>query len=133
VIGLSKGFWKKSSDINVEEIQELLIAEKSNFKDQYEKYEKELKQLEEENTKIKKEIKILEKEMDEYRELKEKIQVTLYNSHRDSCKEVYDTGKKFDDMVQYKTRIIKIQQSKNIEIKSSINTLLIKIKSILSE
>lgn len=133
MIVLSIGFWKKSSNINVEGIQDLLIAEKNNFKDQYEKYEKELKKLEEENSKIKKEIAILDKEMDEYKKLKEKIQVTLYNSHMDSCKEVYDTGRKFDDMVQYKTKIIKIQQSKNIEIKSSINKLLIKIKSILSE
>lgn len=133
---LRNSFWKKTNEVDVEEvkkIEKLLIEEKNRFEIEFEKYEREVSVLVEENKDIKEEIDKLEKELFQYKKLKEDVKSTLYKAHIDSCTEVYDTGKKFDDMVRYKTRIIKIQQSKNQEIKASINKLILKIKSILSE
>jgi len=126
-------FGKKTTGVSTEKLDKLIIKEKNSFHEEYGKYETEFQILSEENIKLKKEIEFLEKEMRKYNYMKENIQDTLYKSHMESCKEVYDTGKKFDDMVQYKTRIIKKQQNKNQDIKNSIDMLLKKLKSILVE
>jgi len=133
VINLRKIFSKKDNSIPSEELEKLITEENNAFKEEYEKCESEFQVLNEENLRLKKEIELLEKEINKYKNIKENIQNTLYKSHIESCKEVYDTGKKFDDMVQYKTGIIKKQQEKNYAIKNSIDMLLKKIKSILIE
>lgn len=107
--------------------------EKGRFKTEYAKYERELESLTNKNQRIKKEITELEAQMVDYKKTRKEIERRLYTAHIEASKKVYKTGKKFDEMVEYKTKIIEKQQSKNVQIKGSINKLIEKIQAIINE
>ena len=130
---MGTNFKKNPMGYNYKDVEEQFTNEKNRFKKDYSKYESELGSLVNKNQKLKKEIDSIEVQMADYKKIRKDIESKLYSAHIDACKKVYNTGKKFDDMVEYKAKIIEKQQNKNSQIKASINKLIEKIQSIIKE
>jgi uncharacterized sodium:solute symporter family permease YidK len=75
----------------------------------------------------------LELKMKSYKEFKEKLAETLYGSFVESFNKVYNSEKMLNEMIEYKTQILKKQEKKESEIKLSINKLLKEVDCILDE
>lgn len=106
---------------------------KEEFLQRYSNYESELKTLTQENDKLKEEVEALEIQMKEYKELRKKIEDILYKSYIDACTRTYETGRRLEEMMEYKMGIIRNQHHKNEEIKILINKLMKKVSSVIEE
>lgn len=115
------------------DVKRHIDLKKEEFLQKYSNYESELKTLTQENAKLKEEVEALEIQMKEYKELRKKIEDTLYKSFIDACTRTYETGRRFEEMMEYKMGIIQNQHHKNEEIKILINKLMEKISSVVEE
>jgi predicted nucleic acid-binding Zn-ribbon protein len=116
----------KPSDVRSKIHQENMTLEKENMK-----HSRELSKLIEENKSLKEELQNLKASMASYKELRSKLEGKLYNTHMDSCRIVYDAHKKYEEMIKGKIELMQVQESKNLEVKSSINKLLNEIHLFL--
>jgi hypothetical protein len=108
-----------------------LDFQKSEFEKLKNECDNELKSLIEENNRLKLEADRAQTESEKQLTISEKIKELLYAAHINACNSVYETGAKFEEMIQYKSNIVRNQQNKNVEIKTSINRLLEHLQRIV--
>lgn len=91
------------------------------------------KTLNEENLRLKKEMQVINEKMRDYKELRGKLTEMLYESHMNAITPIYNSQKKIDEMLEYKSNIAKKLENKNEEINNAINNLILNIKSIMND
>lgn len=93
-------------------------------------YENEKNSLLDINDRLKKEIAAAESEMRNFRDIQSQLEKSLYSGFMEACQKVYDTEKLFDESINSKAQVLKLQQEINDRIKSLTGGLLEQIKLI---
>lgn len=126
--------WTKSfRGLNPKDVEKLIASTEKQFQEELNKLNTESSNLMKERESLKNEIGYLEEQMSGYNQLRKAVEETLYNAHIKASMEVYEKSKRFDDMIAYKTKIIRTQQNKNADIKSLITKLLDNVNNIVKE
>lgn len=130
---MSRKFKRSFIGYKQKDVIEEFEIQKADFDKLNSDYDEEILQLNNEINQLRQEIEKLQLDMTQRSEKKKKVQDILYNAHLDACMEIHEIEKKFEEMIQYKTNIIKNQQKKNLEIKVSINKLMKKLQWIIMD
>lgn len=127
-------FYKKTLiGYKPKEVEKRIYFLNSSFEKEWNEYNKELVELLGENKKLKQEVEQLEAQMHSYKDMRKQLEEKLYRAHLSACCGVHETGGRFDDMLLYKVDVIKNQQKKSLEIKSSITRLLEQLREIVED
>jgi hypothetical protein len=130
---MKKKFKESFIGYKLSDVKMRILTLEKDFELKNSECDKELLALSEENNQIRLEISKLEAQIAPYSNLSCEIKETLYKAHIDACSSIFETEKKFDAMLAYKTDILKMQQAKNSEIKASITNLLEELRRIIYE
>lgn len=128
---MSSEFNKAFIGYRRKDVMEELALQKAEFEKLKNECDNELKSLIEENNRLKLETDRAQTESEKQLSISERIKELLYSAHVNACNNVYETGAKFEEMIQYKSSIVRNQQSKNVEIRTSINRLLEHLQRIV--
>lgn len=125
-------FSKAMFGYNKKKVSEILDNMNDEFDLLIKEYEVKENELKKENMKLLNELKALNDEMKDADYLNDKLSEILYNSHIKAITPIYNEEKKFDEMVVYKSELIRGLQEKNEKINSDIKGLISKINELIN-
>jgi cell division initiation protein len=130
---MEKEFKKVFFGYDIEEVDKRLLDLEQEYEKIYEDYQQELTRLKNQKVDFESEITRLKSEMVEYNDFNEKLSSILTDSYFKSSEVVFNTKAKLDEKIKEKNLELDELQSKNTEIKNSVNSLLSKLENIVIE
>ncbi|MFA6309057.1 MAG: hypothetical protein WC677_04860 [Clostridia bacterium] len=130
---MEKEFKKVFFGYDIEEVDKKLLDLEQEYEKIYEDYQQELTRLKNQKFDFESEIARLKSEMVEYNDFNEKLSSILTDSYFKSSEVVFNTKAKLDEKIEEKNLELDELQSKNTEIKNSVNSLLSKLENIVIE
>jgi hypothetical protein len=113
---------------DVERREELLEEE---FQENYNESIRQLEELRMESQRLEDKISNKKYDMTKSKSLKDDLEKIIIRKHMEAASLIYEAEQKYEAMIKYKSDILNKHQSKNQEVKESINKLLKKVQVIV--